>query len=246
MNFLSGILYHFRGLKLALKSLKLMLLGLSRLIAVVFLMIVLAGLVLYYHSAILNLVWARPESGWFIWLWYLMSWMLTLILIGFSGIFAYLIAQILFSVFIMDLMSRITESIMTGQVKETQKMPLWRLFLYLIRQEIPRAILPMVAALILMIPGLLTPFGPALAIASSAIAVIFLAWDNTDLIPARRLETFRKRWNRLIKNVLFHLGFGIPFLIPGLNIVFLSFAPIGATLYHLDKYDRSSTDVKAA
>ena len=114
MDFLSGILYQFRGLKLALRSPKLLLLGLSRLIAVILLMVALTGLILYYHSAILNLLWSRPESVWLVWLWYLVSWMVTLLLIGFSGIFAYLIAQILFSVLIMDLMSRITESMITG------------------------------------------------------------------------------------------------------------------------------------
>lgn len=245
MNLFSGILYQFRGLKFALRSPKLLLLGLSRLIAVVFLMIALAGLILYYHSAILNLLWARPESVWLIWLWHLVSWMLSLILISLSAIFAYLVAQVLFSVLIMDLMSRITESMITGQVREPQKMPLWRLFLYLNRQEIPRAILPVTVALIPMILGWLTPFGPVLTILSSAIAVVFLAWDNTDLVPARRLEPFGKRWNSLFRSILFHLGFGIPFLIPGLNIVFLSFAPIGATLYHLDKNDLSFTNAKA-
>jgi len=237
MNFFSGILYHFRGLNLALKNPKLLLLGLSRLIAVVLLMLALAGLILYYHSAILNLLWTRPESVWLIWLWHVVSWMLTLILIGLSGILAYLIAQIIFCVLIMDLMSRITESLMTGRVREPQKMPFWRLFFFLVRQEIPRAVLPVAAALIPMILGWLTPLGPVLTILSSAMAIIFLAWDNTDLTPARRLAPFRKRWNFLTKDILFHLGFGIPFLLPVLNIVFLSFAPVGATLYHLDKHE---------
>jgi CysZ protein len=72
------------------------------------------------------------------------------------------------------------------------------------------------------------------AIISSAIAVIFFAWDNTDLLPARRLEPFKKRFRFLVDKFVFHLGFGLPFLIPGLNIVFLSFAPVGGTLYMLD------------
>ena len=237
MDFLSGILYQFRGLKLALRSPKLLLLGLSRLIALVLLMVALTGLILYYHSAILNLLWSRPESVWLVWLWYLVSWMVTLLLIGFSGIFAYLIAQILFSVLIMDLMSRITESMIKGQVMESKKTPFFRLFFYLIRQEIPRAVLPVAALLVPTILGWLTPFGPVLTVISSALAVIFLAWDNTDLLPARRLEPFKERWNSLIRNILFHLGFGIPFLIPGLNVVFLSFAPVGATLYQMDKDD---------
>jgi len=116
------------GAKIRIKKPETILLGLSRLIVVVLFMVLMAGLVLYYHSDILNLLWVRPESSWLIWLWHLVSWMLTLILIGISTIFAYLIAQILFSVLIMDLMSRITEFMITGQVKEPQKIPLWHLF----------------------------------------------------------------------------------------------------------------------
>ena len=73
-------------------------------------------------------------------------------------------------------------------------------------------------------------------ILSSAVAVIFLAWDNTDLIPARRLVSFGERFRILRHNLGFHLGFGLLFLIPILNILFLSFAPVGATLYYIDKY----------
>ncbi len=77
--------------------------------------------------------------------------------------------------------------------------------------------------------------GPLLAILSSCIAAVFLAWDNTDLVPARRLVSFKDRFSFLKKNLLFHLGFGLLFLIPVANILFLSFAPVGATIYHLEK-----------
>ena len=71
-----------------------------------------------------------------------------------------------------------------------------------------------------------------------ALAAVFLSWDNTDLIPARRLDPFGKRFKFLLKNLPFHLGFGLLFLIPVLNILFLSFAPVGATLYYIDKENR--------
>jgi len=212
-------------------------LGLLRLIAIILITALLAGLIFYYHASILNHMWARPESVWFIWLWYVVSYLLSLFLIGISAIMAYLIAQILFSAFIMDLMSRITESMMTGQVKEPRKMPLWRTFFFLVRQEIPRTILPVLLSLLVMILGWVTPLGPVLTLISSAIAVIFLAWDNTDLVPARRLASFRERWNGMVKTLPFHLGFGLLFLIPGFNILFLSFAPIGGTLYHIERND---------
>jgi uncharacterized protein involved in cysteine biosynthesis len=102
MNFIKGIRYNLRGMKVALKNPKLLLLGFSRLVAVVALMMALAGLIVYHHTTILNLL-----------------------------------------------------------------------------------------------------------------------------------------WTLLIHNIPFHLGFGILFLIPFLNMVFLSFAPVGATLYYLDNQDEA-------
>jgi CysZ protein len=176
-----------------------------------------------------------PESSWLVWLWHLLSWLLSAVLVGISAVFSYLVSQILFSVVIMDLMSRITEKAVSGEVQVPSEIPVWQQFLFLIRQEIPRAILPVLLTLLLIIVGWLTPLGPVVTVVSSAIAVIFLAWDNTDLIPARRLVCFSERFRGLRRTLLFHLGFGLLFLIPLLNILFLSFAPVGATLYYLDK-----------
>ena len=134
----------------------------------------------------------------------------------------------------MDQMSRITEKSVTGTVQEPGKMPMWQQFLFLIKQEIPRSTIPVLLTLLLIMFGWLTPLGPIVTIVSSAIAAIFLAWDNTDLIPARRLIPFNERFRTLRRTLPFHLGFGLLFLIPFLNILFLSFAPVGATLYYID------------
>ncbi|MBU0987766.1 MAG: hypothetical protein KKH68_11000, partial [Proteobacteria bacterium] len=114
---------------------------------------------------------------------------------------------------------------------------------YLLRQEIPRAFIPILIALALMILGWLTPLAPVLTVVSALVTVIFLAWDNTDLIPARRLEPFGSRFKFLFKNLYFHLGFGLWFLIPVLNIIFLSFAPVGATLYYIEHIDGETSHV---
>ena len=242
MEFISGITYNIRGLGLSIKTPKLLLLGLIRFAAVIIITILFASLILLYHQEILDLVWTKPESPWIVWLWHILSWLLSFILVGISAVFSYLISQILFSVIIMDYMSRITERMKRGNEKEAKKMPVIKLLFYLIRQEIPRTIIPVVISLLLLIVGWLTPIGPVIAILASAVAVIFLAWDNTDLLPARRLFPFRDRFRFLRKTLSFHLGFGLLFLIPGLNIVFLSFAPVGATLYYVDKHDRKAGD----
>ncbi len=235
MDLIKGISYNLRGLLLGIRTPRLLFWGLIRFFAVVLITIVSASLILVYHQEILNLIWARPESRWIIWLWHVVSWLLSLLLVGVAAVLSYLVSQILFSVLIMDYMSRVTELAITGTVNEPKDMSLLRLFTYLIKQEIPRTIIPVLLSLLFMILGLLTPFGPILAVITASMAVIFLAWDNTDLVPSRRLLPFKKRFKLLSKTILFHLGFGLLFLIPGLNILFLSFAPVGATLYYLDK-----------
>jgi len=209
MNLFNGIKYNLRGMGMGLKNPKLLLLGLIRLTVVIIMTIVFAGLILVYHQEILNLMWSRPASRWVLWLWYLLSWLISAVLVGLSAVLSYLVSQILFSVLIMDLMSRITEKSITGTIQEPQKLPLWQQFLFLIKQEIPRATVPVVLTLLLIILGWLTPLGPVFTVLSSALAVIFLAWDNTDLVPARRLVPFGERFRILKRTLAFHLGFGL-------------------------------------
>ncbi len=239
MDILTGLQYNIRGLWFGVKSGKLLFWGLVRLVVVLLITIVLASLIFVYHQEILEFIWTKPESQWVRWLWHILSWLVSLFLFGISVVFAYLISQILFSVIIMDHMSRITELKVTGSVKEPEKMSVWKQFVFLMGQEIPRGIVPVLLSILLMILGWFVLFGPVVMFLSSGIAIIFLAWDNTDLVPARRLVPFKNRFRLLLKTILFHLGFGLPFLIPGLNILFLSFSPVGATLYFLEKQDAS-------
>ena len=236
MNILNGITYNLRGLWLGIKTPKLLVLGLIRFAAVVIITILAASLILAYHEKILHLIWAKPASQWILWLWFVLSWLVSLFLVGLSAILSYLVSQIFFSVFIMDYMSRVTERMIVGEEVELEKVPMLRRLSHLVKQEIPRTILPVLVVLLLMALGWLTPLGPVLAILSSVIVAIFLAWDNSDLVPARRLYSFKQRLKLLLKSLTFHLGFGLLFLIPLLNILFLSFAPVGATLYFIEKH----------
>ena len=239
MDILTGLQYNIRGLWFGVKSGKLLFWGLVRLVVVLLITIVLASLIFVYHQGIMDLMWAKPESPWIVWLWHLLSWLVSLFLLGLAAVLSYLISQIVFSVIIMDHMSRITELKITGSVKEPKKISVWKQFAFLMRQEIPRGIVPVLLSILLMILGWFVLLGPVMVFLSSGIAIIFLAWDNTDLVPARRLVPFKNRFRLLLKTILFHLGFGLPFLIPGLNILFLSFSPVGATLYFLEKQNAS-------
>lgn len=234
MNLFSGIRYNLRGLWLGLKTPRLLILGISRFAILLLFAAIGAAIVLSYHDQVLSLVWLKPESRWILWLWYLASWLTALLMVGISSVLAYLVSQVLFSVVIMEAMSRVTEQMVTGKVLESTKTPLFSQLIFLIRQEIPRTTLPILCILLLTVVGWLTPFAPLLSILAAGLAVIFLAWDNTDLVPARRMTPFSNRFGWLMKTFLFHLGFGLLFLIPVANVLLLSFAPVGATLYHTD------------
>ena len=239
MDILTGLQYNIRGLWFGVKSGKLLFWGLVMVAVFLIITIVLASLIFVYHQEILEFIWAKPESNWVRWLWHILSWLVSLFLLGIAVVLSYLISQIIFSVIIMDHMSRITELKVTGSVKEPGKISVWKQFAFLMRQEIPRGIVPVLLSILLMILGWFVLLGPVMVFLSSGLAIIFIAWDNTDLVPARRLVPFKKRFRLLLKTILFHLGFGLPFLIPGLNILFLSFSPVGATLYFLEKQDAS-------
>ena len=235
MDLFDGMKYNIKGLALALKTPKLLILGILRFFIVLFFTLVLSGLILYWHDEILLMIWKMPESGWLIYIWKAVSWLLSIFLAGIAMVLSYLIAQLFFCVFIMDYMSRITEKIILGREVPFEQGSWVSFFFHLIKQEIPRAIIPVLISLIIMLLGLMTPVGPIIILISSITAVVFLAWDNTDLIAARRLYPFSKRIEFLKSNLLFHIGFGLLFLIPWLNILFLSFAPVGATLYLIEK-----------
>ncbi len=237
MQILSGIRYNLAGLKMGLRTPKLLFLGLLRFFVVILVAIGLGAIILIYHTDIISAIWSKPESLWVVWIWYLLSWLISLILILFSSVISYLLSQILFSIVIMESMSRITERRSKGHVTEPDNLSYFGQLMYLIRQEIPRAIIPVLLLLILSVIGWLTPLGPFITIITSIIAAAFLAWDNTDLVPARRCLKYRSRFRFFIDNFSFHIGFGLLFLIPVINILCLSFAPIGATLYYLDKHE---------
>ncbi len=237
MQIIEGISYNLRGLKIGLKTPRLLILGLLRFFVVIIVAIVLGTIILINQQDIISMIWAKPESLWIIWLWYLISWLITLILIVLSTVVSYLLSQIIFAVVIMDKMSRITENIIKGRVSELDNMPYRKQLIFLIKQEIPRAVIPVIILLLLTVIGWFTPLGPVVTVITSIITAAFLTWDNTDLVPARRFLKFKERLVFFIQNFSFHVGFGLLFLIPLFNILSLSFAPVGATLYYLDKME---------
>jgi len=96
MNIYYGLKYNIKGLILAFKTPKLLMLGILRFVIVLFFTFLLSGLVLFWHEEILTMIWTMPESNWLIYVWKAVSWLLSLILAGVAMVLAYLIAQLLF------------------------------------------------------------------------------------------------------------------------------------------------------
>lgn len=234
MDILQGIRFNFRGLLLGLRTPSLLMLGLLRFLVILLIGVGAAVVFFAYHQDIMQFIWAKPDSLWLLWLWYLASWLLSLLLLALTSIVGYLVCQVLFLIVIMDQMSRITERLVTGGEKKPSGISVTAQLVYLVRQEVPRALIPVLATLVVMAIGWMTPLGPVLTLAGPLVAVMFLAWDNTDLLPARRLLPFKERFGSFRRHLMFHLGFGLPFLIPLVNILLLSFAPVGATLYQVE------------
>ncbi len=83
-----------------------------------------------------------------------------------------------------------------------------------------------------------------MAIASAGIDAVFPPWDNTNLVPARCCYRFRTRFQLLSRTITFPLGFGLLFLLPVLNILVLSFAPVGGTMYFTEKENQEARSGK--
>jgi len=234
-DFFKGISYNLKGLALGLRTPKLLMLGLLRFVILLLITIAAAALILINYQEIMNLMWNQPQSAWIAWLWHLLSWLLALLLTAIAAVIGFLVTQVLFSVLIMDYMSQIVERRQTGTVQSPPDVSFFKHFFFLLRQEIPRAVLPILISLVLLLLGWFTPLGPALTVVTPLAAVVFLAWDNTDLVPARRLLPFGVRFQLMRRRLAFHLGFGLLFLIPFFNLLLISFAPVGATLYIIEQ-----------
>lgn len=235
MEFIQGVRLNLQGFVMGLQTPRLLLLGMLRFAVILLFFMGAATFFFAYQADIIQFIWSKPSSAWLVWLWYLVSWIISLILLGVVTVIGYFMAQVLFSVVIMDTMSRITEKVATGNELSPPTMPFFQHLFFLVRQEIPRAVLPIVLIIVLMVVGWLTPLGPVLTILSPLVAALFLAWDYTDLVPARRMLPFDQRFKLFRRHLLFHLGFGLLFLIPLLNLLLLSFAPVGGTLFHIDR-----------
>ncbi len=231
-----GIWYGFRchwdAMALLKKERSLLLWGLSRFLLILGLTVVFTWLAVSYNHEIFGLIWQRPETGWARHLWTLLLWLFTLKLIILGTILAYIVSQGVFGALIADHMSQLTQRALGFETRPSSMGGLKHM-VFIVKQEIPRVFVPVLPSVSVMILGWMIPFGFVPVILSGLVTSAFLAWDYTDLVPARELWTFSQRWAFFKKNLLGHIVLGLPFLIPFLNIFLLSLGPVSGTIFFL-------------
>jgi len=233
MGFFYGLWCHIEALKIFKQQKSLIFWALLRFIVLIVLFVILSTIAISYNKEVLQLFWIKPENYFLLILWYILLFLTSIVLMFVAGIISYIISQVLFGVLIADHMSILTERIITGNVTNPQ-MNL-RHLIFLVKQEIPRTFIPLIITSAIMVFGWILPLGVVLVVASVLISCLFTAWDYTDLVPARALYSFKERFGIFKKEILGHLGFGLPFAIPFLNVVLFSIGPVSGTLFYLKK-----------
>lgn len=233
MHLLDGLICHWEALKLLKKRKTLIFWGGVRFIIILVLFVVFSLIAFAYNDPLLEYIWERPESIIMLVIWKITLILFTAVLLFIAAIFSYIISQILFGVLIADYMSYVTEYELTTKVSNGAPLFSFNYLFFLIRQEIPRGFLPLIISSGLMILGWLLPLGFAWVFISSLVSGALVAWDYTDLVPARMLMPFGERFSLFKKTFLGHVIFGLPFLVPFLNVIFFSIGPVAGTIFFL-------------
>ncbi|MHC1789817.1 EI24 domain-containing protein [Solidesulfovibrio sp.] len=110
-------------------------------------------------------------------------------------------------------------------------LPVWRMIVEEAKKAVFVMALPVLLLFIPVIGQLLAPMA----------AAMLLALDFLDLPFCREEARFGVRLKTLAARPMLLLGFGLPLLIPFLNILLFPFAILGATLLYLDMTGRSPT-----
>ncbi|WP_428567381.1 MAG: EI24 domain-containing protein [Solidesulfovibrio sp. DCME] len=104
----------------------------------------------------------------------------------------------------------------------------WRIMAEELKKAVFVAALPVLLVFVPVVGQLLAPL----------VAAALLAFDFLDFAFGRDEPRFAVRLRRAAAHPLTLLGFGLPLLVPVLNIVLFPFAICGATLLYLDTFGR--------
>lgn len=160
----------------------------------------------------------KPQSWWGIGLFFIVKALLyiAVICLGFVG-FVLLVSIV--SAPIYEMVSSAVEKSITGK---TSEISLWA-SVKLVGEELKKVLFILFISL-----GIL--FIPFLNVLTPVVTAFCVGWDAYDYSLARRGWSFRQRWQFVLKNMPSVLGIGVWLIIPGVQMVFMPLAVVGATM----------------
>lgn len=149
-----------------------------------------------------------------------------------TTILMYFLFMVVANILAAPLYDRIAENLgheaSGGQSIAQESLPFWRSMLEECKKAFFVALLPLALFFVPVVGQLLSPVA----------AAILLAFDFLDYALCRDEPRFAARVRFITQKPLLLLGFGLPLLIPVLNIALFPFAILGSTLLYLETTGR--------
>lgn len=116
----------------------------------------------------------------------------------------------------------------TGALGEAAGLPLWRAMIEEGKKAVFVAALPLLLVFLPLVGQILAPLA----------AAVLLAYDFVDYSLGRDVPRFADRLRYLARRIPLLLGFGLPLLVPLLNLALFPFAILGASLLYQEAAGR--------
>jgi len=232
--------YHLKGIKFAFKHVSFLFLSLLPFLITVALYVTLFFVLVHNADYLLDMIWkVKPDESskyvaWLYWV-YMHVIKFTLYLLTFIiMLYTFTVAANLFASPLYDFISTRYERLFTQSSNKEPSLPFFERISRVLKEEIKKSlfvfILPFLVFFIIPVIGFVLSF---------ILAAAFIAWDYIDFSLSRYKPELKERLKTLWRFRYYFFGFGFPLLIPVLNIVFLPFSILGATILYFDKMFRA-------
>ena len=186
-----------------------------------------AGVFLNHQEEVLNWVlFVKPENWFGSALYYMAKGLFYVVLIVIGFVFYSLLVNVV-SAPVYDYVSAAVEKDILKTVPTELKL---RESLQLIGEELKKVLFIMLFSLIFLLT-------PGLNIISPLMTAFFVGWEFIDFSLARRGWRFRKRLKFVFANFFSVVGFGLWFLIPGIQFIIMPLAVVAGTMLAVERME---------
>jgi len=232
-NFARGLVFHLKGIRFGLGHFSF--LSLSLLPFVLTLVLYAGGLYLFSLSVddLLRAVWdfdPQNSSRAFNWLHTLYWYSVTIVLYAVVLVVLFYLFIVLANIVASPFYDHLAGKYQRLRLAERGLPPVpgpQTSLLKILWEEIKKAVFMLAVPLVFFF---IPVVGAPLAFVTAAV---FIAWDYIDFSLSRDHPLFRTRMKAVWRYKFYFLGFGIPLLVPFVNLLLIPFAILGATrIYH--------------